>query len=420
MSNIRYFGTWQKIVNSKMLRENAKETGFQQRRRGKLDGPRFFWATVLGGRVENKRTMAGMARAASIYSGEKVSRQAFHQRMTFRAVAFMESTLQKLMWQSVTLTGDPLPGMLGKFDDVNAIDSTTIRLANQLARLYPACRSNVRKSALKIHAQMSLTDKQVEWLQLTAERVHDRKGMVEIGPWVKDRLLLFDLGYADYGLFGEIVRYGGAFLTRLKESANGIIVGVRRGCAKRHIGREMNRSIYDDTVVDMDVQFGSGAKSVVLRVVGIWNHEKKDFHWYVTSLPPSDFSPKEIAEIYRLRWQVELLFKIWKSVCRLDQLPSEKEEVILCLVYASLCAALLSRIASWLAARCWGVPWHQMCASLALQLLAHYAFTLGKALLCSRRSQLHKALSEFIKFLAVHARLPNRTNAVMVFANDRN
>jgi IS4 transposase len=327
----------------------------------------------------------------------------------------MESTLQKLMWQSVSLTEDPLPGMLGRFEDVNAIDSTTIRLANRLAQLYPACRSNVRKSALKIHAQLSLTNKQVEFLQLTAEHVHDRKGMVEIGPWVKDRLLLFDWGYADYGLFGDFVRLGGAFLTRLKETANGIIVGVRRGCATRHIGREMNRSIYDDTVVDMDVEFGHGVKSVVLRVVGIWNHDKKDFHWYVTSLPPSDFSPNEKSEIYRLRWQVELLFKLWKSIGRIDPLPSEKEEVVLCLVYASLCAALLARIASWLAARFWGIPWHQMCASLAFQLLSLCAFTLGRAFVGACRLSIRKALTEFLDVLAVHARLPNRTNAILSF-----
>lgn len=419
MSGFHYFGTWRQIVKKETLRVKAKQTGFQKRARGKLDGPRFFWASVLGGRVEAKRTMAGLARAASLYSGEPVSRQAFHQRMTSEAAAFMESAFHGLLEQSLALTGDPLPGTLGEFKDVSAIDSTTVRLANRLAKRYPACRSNVRKAALKIHAQMSLTDKQVERLRLTGERVHDRKGVVEIGPWVKDRLLLFDLGYADYGLFGDIVRHGGAFLTRLKESANGTIVATRRGCAKRHISGDINRPIYFGDVVDMDVRFGRGEDAIVLRVVGIWDRRQKDFHWYVTPLSAEDFSPEEIAQAYRLRWQIELLFKTWKSICRLDQLPSEKEAVILCLVYASLCAALLARIATWLASRLCRIPWHQMCASAALHVLAHHALMLGRAILRRGTARLREVISDLLHALAAHARLSNRTNAVVAFAAGR-
>jgi IS4 transposase len=418
MSGFHYFGTWRRIVNGKMLRMRARETGFRKRRRGKLDGARFFWASVLGGRIEAKRTMAGLARAASLYSGERVSRQAFHQRMTTEAVAFMGSAFHDLMAQSRALTGDPLPGILGEFKDVNAIDSTTLRLADRLARRYPACRSNVRQAALKLHTRMSLTDKEVEHLRFTAERVHDRKGL-EIGAWVKDRLLLFDLGYADYRLCGGIREHGGDFLTRLKESANGTVLGVRRGCAKRHIGGLMNRLIYVDTIVDIDVEFGSGEAAIVLRVVGIWNPERKDFHWYVTTLSPEDFSPEEIAQIYRLRWQIELLFKMWKSLCRLNQLPSGKEEVVLCLVYAGLCAALLARIVSWLASRRYDIPWHQMCASTALQILTHYTLTLGRSILRGSLTRLREVVSDLLEILGAHARLPNGNNAVVAFADGR-
>lgn len=417
MSGFRYFDTWRRVVKSEMLDAKAKETGLQKRRRGKLTGPRLFWACVLGGRAEARRTMAGLARAASLYSGEKVSRQGFHQRLTREAATFMQGAFEHVQQQALTMTGDPLPGILGKFDDINAIDSTTVRLADLLAKRYPACRSNVRKAALKIHAQMSLTDKQVERLRLTAERVHDRKGMVEIGPWVRNRLLLYDLGYADYQLIQEVVHHGGAVLTRLKDSANGTIVGVRRGCAKRHIGRELNGPICDDAVVDIDVRFGHGEHAVVLRVVGLWDYERKAFHWYITSLSPTEFSAEDLAQIYRLRWQIELLFKMWKSLCRLDQLPSEKETVILCLLYASLCAALLARIASWLAARSYGIPWHQMCASTALNILGQYTLTLGRAILQRWRSRYRKALADLLDLLAEHARLPNRTNAVLAFAD---
>jgi hypothetical protein len=167
----------------------------------------------------------------------------------------------------------------------------------------------------------------------------------------------------------------------------------------------------------MDVQFGRGEDAIVLRVVGIWDRQQKDFHWYVTSLSAEDFSPEEIAQAYRLRWQIELLFKTWKSICRLDQLPSAKEEVILCLLYASLCAALLARIATWLASRLCHIPWHPMCVAVALHVLAHHALSLGRAILRRSTARLREAVSDLLYALSALARLPNRTNAIVAFAD---
>lgn len=86
------------------------------------------------------------------------------------------------------------------------------------------------------------------------------------------------------------------------------------------------------------------------------------------------------------------------------------------MVYASHCAASLASIASWLAARHYGIPWHQVFASTALQNLAQFTLTLGRAILRECRSRLREAVADLLDLLAVHARLPNGTNAV-AFAN---
>lgn len=51
---------------------------------------------------------------------------------------------------------------------------------------------------------------------------------MRIGSWVKDNILLFDLGYFKYELFSKIRRNDGYFVSRLKQSANPTIVSVLR------------------------------------------------------------------------------------------------------------------------------------------------------------------------------------------------
>ena len=52
-------------------------------------------------------------------------------------------------------------------------------------------------------------------------------------------------------------------------------------------------------------------------------------------------------ELYRLRWQIELAFKRWKSLCHFDRLPNYRDDTILSWLYAKLLLALLmQRMAS--------------------------------------------------------------------------
>lgn len=412
---IQYFVQWRQILKSGALAEAARETGFQRREARKVGPVPFFWALLASFSTESRRTLVGLARAASVYAGEKITRQGFHKRMTEHAVAFLHAAYQRLLHQAQGMIHAGLPKAYAVFRDINLIDSTTLRLADRLAKLYPACRHNVRKAALKIHACMSLSRKHVERLRITAERVHDRKGM-PIGRWVLGRLLMFDLGYFDYGLFQFIRTAGGAFLTRLKGSANGVLVHVRRGCAKRHVGRNLNGSLYRGPVVDVDVQFKEGKHAVTFRVVGIRDDTAWDYHWYVTSLGAEDFPPEEIAELYRLRWQIELLFKEWKSLCRIGQIPSGKPAVVLCLVYASLCVALLSRLAMWLASRHHGIPWEQMCAPIATQILGSLIGSIALTANHGTVAALRGFVSLLLETLAVQSILPNGTNALLTLA----
>ena len=413
--SVRYFVQWSGILKSGELAALGRESGLVVRKARKLPARLFFLSAVLGFGVGAQRSLAGMARLASMLGGEPISRQSFTERAA-RAGDFMRRTAERLMRRAADLDCGHLPGELGAFADVDAIDSTTITLAAGLAERFPACRTNVRASALKVHAHMSLNDRDVKAVRVTSERVHDRRGGL-VGPWARDRLLLFDLGYFDYGLFAGIVRSGGDFVTRLKSTCNGEIVAVRNGCSRKCVGERFNQDVYTRNVADLDVRFGGGGKAVTLRVVGIWNREEAEYHWYVTSLDPDEFDAEWVAGVYRLRWQVELLIKNWKSICRMKDMPSADPGVVECLVYASICASLLATIALKLAALRFGIPWHQTCSVVALRIFGCFHLTLGRAMMNGRRTRLRPVVDDLLTLLAQHARSPNRTNAIQSYAS---
>ena len=62
-----------------------------------------------------------------------------------------------------------------------------------------------------------------------------------------------------------------------------------------------------------------------------------------TDLPRKEFRAKSVRCLYRLRWQVELLFKEWKSYANLKPYCTRKAPIAEGLIWSALCAALLKR-----------------------------------------------------------------------------
>jgi hypothetical protein len=60
-----------------------------------------------------------------------------------------------------------------------------------------------------------------------------------------------------------------------------------------------------------------------------------------TTVPWQKLSAEQCIELYRLRWQVELQFKRWKSICGFDRMPNFRADTIASWLYAKILAAVL-------------------------------------------------------------------------------
>ena len=393
------------LLPRRRVAELARSTGFIRRRR-KVMALAFLLALVFGFAVETVRSMGAFQRFFTTITKLRLARSAFQKKFSERSVAFFRAVFIEACARHAMRLGTHLGPKLARFKDVCAIDATVIRLSDLLEKTYAATRTNHTKAAAKLHAVLSFSKRAITQLAITAERVGDREFLKDL-DWVAGRLLLFDLGYYSHALFAAIIAKQGFFLSRFKDKVNPTIVAVRRGIARgqKAVGKRLFEVEFaDGRPVDLEVRFGAGAPT--FRLVGVFNTRANCWHLYVTNLPVDEFSPEELALLYRSRWEVELLFKELKGTHRLDELTSARQEVVLTLLYATLLSLLVTRVL----ARQVEEADDKRARRLSLRILSSYliqhAKFLAKAILRGGRS-LGSRLNEVLDDIGRTCRDPN-------------
>ena len=296
------------------------------------------------------RTIAGFQRAYSAATNQTVARSSFYDRFTPALAALLSDLLEHAL-EEVAVPHTIAP-RFELFREVLIADATVFRLHRLLSE-FPATHAD--QSGAKLHLVQNATKQTIERFQLTDERTHE-SSQLRTGGWLRHRLLLFDLGFYSFRWFALIDENDGFFLTRLKSNANPLIVGERRKWRGRAISLaerrlrdvlgELTREIIDVTVeIEFTRQAYAGTQStdsVEFRVVGVLVADTDDYHLYVTNLPDA-FTPRQVAALYGLRWEVELLFRELKSVYGLGKFQTSDPAIVELLVVAALLTLTVSR-----------------------------------------------------------------------------
>lgn len=244
---------------------------------------------------------------------------------------------------------EQLRGRLAYFRDVLIPDGCAFKIAKALSGLYPGTGT---EAELKLHAVYSVGGGGCVSVERSAGSVHDSDGL-DPARWEAGALYIWDLGYNSYERVVEAVRADAHVLQRLKRGANPIVLasygpsGARREL-RNDDGKLMRLEqacafgyVHAQRLLDLDVQLEADGHSVVLRVVCVpFGGEDR---YYLTTLPRSVFTPHDVAELYRVRWEVERFFRGWRGALRLDEVRRlANADSLDAAVTASLLAAALA------------------------------------------------------------------------------
>lgn len=248
-----------------------------------------------------------------------------------------------------------LRGRLEAFRDVLIPDGCAFKLASVLSGISPGTG---QPAELKLHAVYSAKARTALEATPTAGCVHDSDGFWP--AWEPGALYIWDLGYQSVERFLDGAFAGSHLLQRLKDKHNPEVVasygptGARR--AIRDADGEAVRLeealaaglVHKSEQLDLDVRLvdrkavDGKRRTVIARLVCVPTDGED--RYYLTTLPRSTFTPSDVAELYRVRWEVELFFRNWKGGVRMDHVHRLRNPSSLAVsVTASMLAALLSR-----------------------------------------------------------------------------
>ena len=307
-SSLRILRRLTTLFPSEFLEEHAEELGVVERE-GKLRIPVLVWALVFGFAAGESRTLAGFRRSYNSTADETISPGGFYHRLTPPLAEYLR---------------DAVDADINRFRDVMIADGTVLRLHEFLSDEFQA--RHEEQAGAKLHLLHNATDQTIERIDVTDEKAHDST-LFKTGPWLRGRLVLFDLAYFKYRRFALIDENDGYFVSRLKQNANPVITEELREWRGRAIpleGEKIHDVVgdlsreYIDVEVEAEFKRGQyeGTRSLDtkrFRVVGVRDEDADDYHLYITNLPREEFLPADLGTLYRCRWDVETLFRELKT-----------------------------------------------------------------------------------------------------------
>ena len=314
----------------------ARKVGAMQRQSLiELDG--LVNALVLTARTPSGGRQADVMRAYMKATGTEPVRGAFYLRFNEGLEALLEGLLRDAL-DAAQRDRVLLPACLGGVRDWVAIDSETVQLHQSLKGVYPGTGDY---AAVKVHKAYSIGRHNLIDYELSPARDHDSKRF-KVTAAMRGVGLLMDLGYASHERLRDCKEHGVSFVIKLKSRWKARIQDVHEGEVNDlFAGTDFAEALKlgklrcEDGRLDVDVTLGHGKSAYTLRLVAVETPEHA-LCVFLTNLPRERYPVESIAQLYRLRWEIEKSNKLDKSDFCLDDLDCRKPCSARTMLYASL------------------------------------------------------------------------------------
>jgi hypothetical protein len=343
-------------------------------RKRKLTGPAFAQALVFAWLDKPTATVDELVTSLA-RAGVTLKTQSLEDRFTPEAAEFFRLLLGRALDKAIAFNHRSVVPLLRLFQGVFLLDSTSVTLPAVLADALPGCggRNNPEacKAALKITVRFELTVGRLDGVNLNPGKTADASTELQSSPLPKGSLRLADLGFFDLDVLQGYAAQDVYFISR---PVSNLTIFDARG-RKLKLARYLARRRGDH--VDEWVWVGAG-KKMWCRLLAVRCPEevasqrrdkaKKEAQdhgrqaseerleicgWtvFLSNVPGGLLTLQEVWVLYRVRWQIELLFKLWKSDGQIDESRSENPYRVLTEVYAKLLGMVVQH---WLLLGCGG------------------------------------------------------------------
>ena len=344
----------------------ARRTGFVKRA-SKLTGKLFLALVTFGAWSDATTTLAQLAaKVTQLDEQVEVSPEAIHQRMNQRALAFLQDMLRQALAKVQAVEQVCDDGLFTAFTKVYLADSTGFELPDSLHELFPGSGGSATTAGAKIQAVWDYKSSGFGHFALTPWNIPDQTYVDTVVALAqKGILFLFDLGYFKIKAFARIAAAGAYFLSRLNHQTtllhtvsghvqplapaswlatiagdsteHAIFLGAKERVACRLVAYRMPECIVNERrrIAKKKAKKKGYTPSKAHLTLLAWN-------LFITNVPHTIWQTATIRKVYPIRWQVELIFKSWKSYLHLAAIKTKKVNPTLCYLYGRMILVLLN------------------------------------------------------------------------------
>ncbi|MCT7970422.1 IS4 family transposase [Laspinema sp. D1] len=364
------------LFDQDKLNRISKETGFIKRKSATLTPQDFLQLMTTELLKEPTLSYGGLCDCLETLNPEvSLTSQGLEERVNrTESVEY----LRKIFEETLNLTIQPVyqnisSELLNPFPRIFLQDSTQFTLNEQLAPQFRGSGGSGSKAGCKLDVVYELKSEKITQIQISKATIPDQSRAQDFGHWIDENdLIIRDLGYFSLDALQECQNKKIYFLSRLLQCTD--VYLKPDSLEPINLCHYANSHSSNNSVIEISAFIGKSARIPVRLIMyrlpqsivsrrrqeAIKNAKKKgrtpsaeylallEFTLFITNVPDSIWSKEVVGTIYRIRWQIELRFKNWKSLLSIHILKGKKPERILCWLYGRLiCLIIISELCSW-------------------------------------------------------------------------
>lgn len=409
----------------------ARQTGWSKRR-GKIDPFEFLISLVFGQLSALRQTLVSQAQSFE----EAVTRQAVHDRYNPRAVAYLQASFAHSLAETLDWSpSSPQAMELQKhFRAVHLLDSTSFDCSEALQEIFPSCGGDASSANIKVLMSYELIAGRLEPLKLLAGKRSDQGQALDLAQRLKEgELQISDKGFFDAKAWQAAEQAGAYLLIPLPHALTLWTIDPTQALEQSLDLAGALALSTEDRVEWPEILLGLKGKhragpvrliafrlspeSAGRRRAGLRKAMQNKGRtpsakalqlagWLllVTNAPVAKLPSPLVAYLYRVRWQIELIFRQAKSVLRLNKSESDNPSRVQCEVWARLlCAVLLFLWHSHANAQCWQEHRSELSFEKLIRVMQQWGHTISRAFLHGTEELLQQ-LRTIWRHLLVNAR----------------
>ncbi len=359
------------------LDQLAREAQFV-RREGKLNGSLFFDLIVFHNENLKAQSLNDMSVTLKDIYGIEIRKQSLHERFNHYALTFLKEALEKLLHQQLELEST-IFGDLKGFNRILIKDSTSFQIDASLAQYYGGSGGAGSEASVRIQFEYDIVSGSINDLSVTAFNQQDAKdSLATIELTDQGDLIIRDLAYMGLQVLQTIQSKKAFYLCRANPIVH-ILQKHQDGYEKIDFVKITHyMKTHNLKSLEKEAYLGSKEKFKTRLILYLLpeaeyakrirkaqkNNKKKSrkplskeykaraaLNIFITNASTQQIPMDKVWDFYRLRWQIELIFKIWKSICNIEKVKKVKKHRLECYIYAKLVLIVLSWQILWRTAR---------------------------------------------------------------------